>query len=941
MRGSNVVFSNRATLNLDRFARTGGYPTATTVAGTYIIKQIALTDTKCYALAADDTIVYEFLLSDMSLVDSFPGPDAAQGGNDLIQAIVTNEDGDLYGVNNDRFYQYDGTEFIFVADMTAAMEVQGGSFPLPSMVGRSYYNMDATGPTDRLYRADFRNVATAAVPTLQAVVERLLIRCGLDASQYDASDLASITTPVRSMAISQVTTIRNVLETLASAYFFSCVLSDKLYFYPDGGSSVATLAYADLGAGENQAKEEPLELRLANELEIPAQVALSYSNVTNDYNIATEYSDRLLTAQGSTSTVGVPLGFQPSEAKAIAEKSIQKAAAEIFTTTLDLLGQYAKLEPTDIVTVTDDDGSTYRLRLVKKTEAAGVLSFDAVVDNASVLVATGTTTDYTESNTVTGLPDTDIEIIDGPILRDKDNNSPGVYVAAKGKKAGWPGCLVQMSYDGTLYDDQGNITSSGVIGRCTTTLADWAGGNRFDEISTVTVNVGLGVLSSVTRDQVLDSDANACKIGDEVLQFKTATFVSTGVYTLSGLLRGRRGTEWAMTDHAAAERFVLLSPDSLRRVNFTVSDLDATRYFRGITLGRRASTATAESLTYTGVDLKPFAPVDVRIVKTGESDPLYASVALLLRGNGTNGSTTFVDISTLAHTVTAFGNAAVSTAQSQYNGSSIALDGTGDYLSVTRQAGDFDFAAADFCVEAWVYKAEAGRLQTIMTTRATSGSDPGFVFYVGATNLLSANCWGPATGTSLGAITGATTVTLNTWHHVAYTRNGSTFTLWLDGASEGTASSASAVAASTNNMQIGRDPSIGTRNWNGYIQECRVTKGSGTYRYSAGFTPSGPWPTTSSTDGVSFTWSRRTRLDKNFTTGVTPLGETTESYEIDVYDDGTFTTVVRTLTSTTETVNYSEAQQVIDFGSVQTNFYIDVYQVSSTLGRGYPARGSF
>jgi len=316
-------------------------------------------------------------------------------------------------------------------------------------------------------------------------------------------------------------------------------------------------------------------------------------------------------------------------------------------------------------------------------------------------------------------------------------------------------------------------------------------------------------------------------------------------------------------------------------------------------------------------------------------------VALLVRGNGTNGSVSFPDISTLAHTVTAFGNAAVSTAQAQYNGASIAMDGTGDYLSVTRQAGDFDFGSNDFCVEAWVYKAEAGRLQTIMTTRATSGSDPGFVLFVGATNFLSANCWGPATGTTLGSVTGATTVTTNAWHHVAYTRNGSTFTLWLDGVSQGTASSANAVVASTNNMQIGRDPSVGTRNWNGYIQECRVTKGSGTYRYSAGFTPTGPWPTTSSTDGVSFTWSRRTRLDKNFTTGVTPLGETTESYEIDVYDDGTFTTVVRTLTSTTETVNYSEAQQVIDFGSVQTNFYIDVYQVSSTLGRGYPARGSF
>lgn len=125
------------------------------------------------------------------------------------------------------------------------------------------------------------------------------------------------------------------------------------------------------------------------------------------------------------------------------------------------------------------------------------------------------------------------------------------------------------------------------------------------------------------------------------------------------------------------------------------------------------------------------------------------------------------------------------------------------------------------------------------------------------------------------------------------------------------------------------------------MQELRVTKGSGTYRYASGFTPAGPWPTTSSAEGFWFTWDRRTRLDKNFTTGVTPLGEATESYEIDVYDDGTFTTVVRTLTSATETVNYSEAQQVTDFGGAQTNFYVDVYQVSATLGRGYPVRGSF
>jgi len=940
VRGDVVVFSNRDDLNLDKFSKAGGYPTASTVAGTYIIKQIALTSTRCYALTADDTTMYEFDVSDMSLLGSYPGPAA---GDNKLNAIMSNDDDDLYCIRFDDLYKFNGVDWDAVATFDARIRVQGGSYSQPYMVGNSYFSFHYEGgAVDLLTRADIRYVSTPAVPTLEDVVSRLLIRSGLDASQFDVSALASITTPVRSMAVSQVTPIRTVLETLASAYFFSCVLSDKLYFYPDGGSSVATIDYADLGAGENQAKDEPLELRMVNDLEIPAQIALSYSNVLNDYNVATEYSDRLLTSQGSTTTVGLPLGFRQTEAKAIADKTVQRTAAEIFTTTLDLLSQYTKLEPTDIVTVTDDDGSTYRLKLTKRTESVGVLSFEAVLDNASVLVAAGTTSgDYSGTTEVTGLPDTLIEVIDGPLLRDADNRSPGVYVSAKGKKAGWPGCLVQMGYDGTLFEEEGTIASSGVIGRCTTTLAGWSGGNRFDEINTVTVNVGLGVLSSVTRDQVLDSGANACKIGDEVLQFRVATFVSTGVYTLSGLLRGRRGTEWAMADHAMAERFVLLSADSLRRVDLTASDIDAVRYFRGITLGRRVSTATTESLTYAGIDLKPFAPVNLRLVKTGESDPLFSSVALLVRGNGADGSIVFQDISPLTHTLTRSGTPAVSTAQSQYNGASISFDGTGDYITVTRQAGDFDFGTDDFCVEAWIYTVEAGRQQTIMTTHPSTGLGPGFLLYVAASNVLAASCWGPTSGTSLGSIAGATTVTLDTWHHVAYTRNGSTFTLWLDGVSQGTVSSASAVQASNNNMLIGRDPVGSTRDWNGYMQELRATKGYGTYRYASGFTPTGPWPTTSSADGVSFTWDRRTRLDKNFTTGVTPLGETTEAYEIDVYDDGTFTTVVRTLTSTTETVNYSEAQQIADFGGAQTNFYIDVYQVSAMLGRGYPVRGSF
>jgi hypothetical protein len=63
-------------------------------------------------------------------------------------------------------------------------------------------------------------------------------------------------------------------------------------------------------------------------------------------------------------------------------------------------------------------------------------------------------------------------------------------------------------------------------------------------------------------------------------------------------------------------------------------------------------------------------------------DEYYDNVSLLLYGNGTNGSTTITDNSPSPKTVTAVGNAQISTAQSKFGGASIAFDGTGDYITV-------------------------------------------------------------------------------------------------------------------------------------------------------------------------------------------------------------------------------------------------------------------
>jgi hypothetical protein len=85
------------------------------------------------------------------------------------------------------------------------------------------------------------------------------------------------------------------------------------------------------------------------------------------------------------------------------------------------------------------------------------------------------------------------------------------------------------------------------------------------------------------------------------------------------------------------------------------------------------------------------------------------------------------------------------------------------------------------------------------------------------------------------------------------------------------------------------------------------------------------------------TWTRRSRFFgwRDFIDA--QLGETTESYSIEIYSSNTFVTLKRTLTSSTQTVTYTSANQITDFGSNQTTINIKIYQISSVVGRGYPA----
>lgn len=448
--------------------------------------------------------------------------------------------------------------------------------------------------------------------TIQNVVDDLCAAAGMPAGTYDAGALATITKPVRAFVLSQVATTRSALEQLASAYFFEAYVTDKLYFVPRAGSVVDTIDADDLGTGIEAAEDETLPTQIGSDLEIPAQVSLSYSNVDADYTTATEHSDRLLSGQVSTSTLQLPMAFTAAEAKGIADAIVIDGYASRVSGSFSVPLSYAKLVPTDVVAVPDADGNVYRVRIVRRTDEGPLLKFEWVLDDATAIESAGiTSTDYTPTVGVALPGDTIMKLLDVPLMRDAENTL-GHYVAATSSGTTWPGASISRSLDDVEYAEAARVSERAILGVTTTTLGNFTGVG-FDERNTVTVSLSYGTLSSSTRAGLLaDASINNIMIGAELVRFRTATFVSTGIYTLSGLLRGQKGTEWAMSGHTSSDVVVLIQTAGMRYVAIDLPSLSAERFYKGVTSGKSLASVSSESFTCEGVSLKPLAPVNVR-----------------------------------------------------------------------------------------------------------------------------------------------------------------------------------------------------------------------------------------------------------------------------------------------------------------------------------------
>jgi len=227
-------------------------------------------------------------------------------------------------------------------------------------------------------------------------------------------------------------------------------------------------------------------------------------------------------------------------------------------------------------------------------------------------------------------------------------------------------------------------------------------------------------------------------------------------------------------------------------------------------------------------------------------DIYYNSCSLLMHFSGSDGSTTFVDNSSSPKSFTRYGNAQISTVQSKFGGSSLYLDGTGDYITTTYTTTVFDWWTTDYTIECFIYPNNSSSLSYSNVPVLIGNLDPS-----SGTNYWS---FGPLNSKQLsfyyyngGSLYLSSTETINVgqWNHIAMTKNSTGIRLFINGTMSVSSASVSGTPQSNNSypLVIGQSNNVCI---NGYIDELRITKGVA--RYTSSFTvPDSAFPDTQGT----------------------------------------------------------------------------------------------
>lgn len=461
--------------------------------------------------------------------------------------------------------------------------------------------------------------------------------CVLENIDVSDVDVTGVTDEVDGVGLTRQAAGRQFLDPLLSAFQIDMSEPQGKLTFRSRSTAPAVMTIPDEhlasvivsgGAGQ-AAPRDDVPLTRQQQDELPRTVSLRYRNIDREHETGLQYYKIIDSRVASDQVLELAAAMNDTLAASLTERIALSAWQERDNFATGLGPRYLALDPGDAVMI-----QGRRMRIVETTldYASLNMQLSLVADQPAIMSPTtpGTSDPNPPDPAPTPIGPTLLSLLDIPLLRDEDIPvEVGFYYGLSGVLTSWPGGILLRSKDSaTTWEQIGSRSTSTPSGTAQTVLADGPESFDWNKIdwtleaeqpwdSTNTVDVLLsstGALANASRAEIL-AGANTALLGDEIIGYEAAADQGGGVWRLSGILRGRRGTEAARLTHALSERFVLLEAGATGHVSHGTDEYSRQRDFRAPTMGADLTTAPIEQFANTGTGLRPFSPVGMKATR--------------------------------------------------------------------------------------------------------------------------------------------------------------------------------------------------------------------------------------------------------------------------------------------------------------------------------------
>lgn len=471
----------------------------------------------------------------------------------------------------------------------------------PAYRGTAYAvfeNLDLSGFGNRIPALTFEILADADEIDLARMIE----------SVTDSTDIAQ-PLPLLSGFSVEGGPLIHTLATIAEVYPFAC----------DAGGETLSIIPADVipvdapvlpeaaAAGDNAdfGARDGLHRRRENRREnIPA--ALRYYDLERDYLAGVQRADGMA-RPGRAITIEFPGTLSAASARKLANEAAQRASWSRDIMAWRVAELDPQIAPGSIVRAPGKDGF-WRVESWEWRENGVELELHRLPHGSARAPTADSGSARLPADLAAG--PTILSAFELPWDGVGSSGSISLHAVASSASAGWSGASLYVDRDGSLVPLGQNATRRGIIGYCIGNVPP-SPAVMLDRQGTIEVQLVSPDFSLASVDpSAIAAGANRALLGTEMIQFCHAVPLGEGRWRLTGLLRGRGGTEAAaMAGHGLNTEFVLLDDRMTALGSLAAESGSATTI---LALGLADNEPVAARVANAGVTRRPLSPVHAR-----------------------------------------------------------------------------------------------------------------------------------------------------------------------------------------------------------------------------------------------------------------------------------------------------------------------------------------